>query len=156
MLALVTIMVKDFCNSVNVVRNMTEDQMIECAAMLLDECGNFRMEDYLMMFNMAKRGQLVKIFDRLDITVVTQMLDEYWAIRHKAGEEALAAQDVPNTENRNDRIEMRYHEGDPNDKSIPAEYRGKSGYVPVRNESEMLIGASSAISKIRDIINKNQ
>src|SRR4051794_36752898 len=49
------LLIKDFCNSVNVVRNMNEDQMIEAAAMLMDECDNFRLEDYAMMFSMAKR-----------------------------------------------------------------------------------------------------
>ena len=85
MIALLTFMIKDFCSSVNVVRNMNEDQMIETAVMLLDECGNFRMEDYLMIFTMAKRGKLIKIYDRIDIAVITQMLDAYWDLRHLEG-----------------------------------------------------------------------
>lgn len=84
MLAFLTIMVKDFCGSINVVRNMNEDQMIETAAMLLDECDNFRLEDYVMMFNLAKKGKLFKIFDHLDIQVVTAMLDAYWIERRSA------------------------------------------------------------------------
>lgn len=78
-------MVKHFCDSVNVVRNMTEDQMIECADMLLHECDTFRLEDYQMMFALGKRGDLVKIMDRLDINVVTQMMDAYWQKRNEAG-----------------------------------------------------------------------
>src|SRR4051794_15249111 len=31
------LMVKDFCSSMNVVRNMNDDQMIEAAGMLIDE-----------------------------------------------------------------------------------------------------------------------
>ena len=85
MLGILTLMVKDFCGSINVVRNMNEDQMIETAAMLLDECGNFRLEDYVMMFNLAKKGELFKIFDHLDIQVVTQIFDAYWHRRHTAG-----------------------------------------------------------------------
>lgn len=87
MLKAIFLLVKSFCNSINVVRNMNEDQMIECAQMLIDECDNFRLEDYVMMFQLAKRGQLVKIMDRIDIQVVTSMLDEYWKTRHKAGEQ---------------------------------------------------------------------
>lgn len=86
MLAVVTLLVKDFCSSMNVVRNMNEDQMIEAAGMLIDECGNFRLEDYVMMFQMAKRGQLFDIHDRIDLQVITRMLDKYWQIRHEAGE----------------------------------------------------------------------
>lgn len=78
-------LVKNFCASVNVVRNMSEDQMIEAAGMLIDECGTFRLEDYVMMFTLAKRGDLVKILDRVDIQVIGQMLDEYWERRNAAG-----------------------------------------------------------------------
>ena len=86
MLAVITLLIKDFCSSMNVVRNMNEDQMIEAAGMLIDECGNFRLEDYVMMFQMAKRGQLFDIHDRIDLQVITRMLDRYWQIRHEAGE----------------------------------------------------------------------
>ena len=84
MLKVIYLMVRDFCSSINVVRNMNEDQMIEAAAMLIDECGNFRLEDYAMMFSMGKRGELVKIYDRIDLSVITQMLDEYWRRRQAA------------------------------------------------------------------------
>lgn len=87
------LLVKDFCKSLNVVRNMNEDQMLEAANMLIEECGNFRMEDYLMMFQMAKKGQLIKIYDRIDIGVVTEILDKYWDVRNKAGKAAEEAND---------------------------------------------------------------
>lgn len=90
MLKVLMLLVKDFCNSLNVVRNMNDDQMIEAASMLLDECGNFRLEDYVMMFAMAKRGDLVKIYDRLDIEIITKILNEYWGRRNIAGESAQA------------------------------------------------------------------
>ena len=88
MLAILVLMVKDFCSSMNVVRNMNEDQMIEAGAMLLEECDNFRMEDYVMMFSMAKKGSFhpeVKIYDRIDIQTISQIMDEYWARRNEAG-----------------------------------------------------------------------
>lgn len=84
MLKIIFLLIKEFCNSINVIRNMTEDQMIEAAAMLIDECENFRLEDYAMMFSLGKKGILVKIFDRIDISVITQMLDEYWKRRNGA------------------------------------------------------------------------
>ncbi len=92
MLSVLTLMVKDFCSSLNVVRNMNEDQMIEAGAMLLDECDNFRLEDYLMMFSMAKKGELVDIRDRIDLQVITAMLDTYHARRAMAAQEAEAAE----------------------------------------------------------------
>lgn len=92
-MAAVFVMIKDFCSAVNVVRNMTEDQMIEAAGMLLDECGNFRLEDYVMMFTMAKRGQLPindgkGLMDRVDVETVGKLLDAYWLKRDQAGKAA--------------------------------------------------------------------
>lgn len=84
LLKVIFLLIRDFCSSINVVRNMNQDQMIEAAAMLIDECGNFRLQDYTMMFSMAKRGQLVKIMDRIDISVITHLLDEYWKRRNAA------------------------------------------------------------------------
>lgn len=87
-------LVKDFCNSMNVVRNMNESQMFEAASMLLDECDTFRVEDYHMMFTMAKRGRLVKILDRVDIQVIGIMMDEYYLIRRQAGERHYEQQHI--------------------------------------------------------------
>ncbi len=87
MLKVLFLMVKDFCNSLNVVRNMSEDQMIEAAAMLLDECDNFRLEDYVMMLQMGKKGQLTRIMDRIDISLVSEMMDEYWIRRKNAAQD---------------------------------------------------------------------
>jgi len=89
MLKVIFLLIRDFCSNINVVRNMNQDQMIEAAALLIDECGNFRLQDYTMMFSMAKRGQLVKIMDRIDISVITQLMDEYWKMRNRAAEKLL-------------------------------------------------------------------
>lgn len=98
MVKVLHMLVLDFCRSVNVVRNMNEDQMIEAAAFLLDECGNFRLEDYVMMFAMAKRGQLGKIMDRVDIQVIGEILDRYWAYRDESGKK-LQEQEVREVDN---------------------------------------------------------
>jgi hypothetical protein len=87
-LLIISIMIRDFCASFNVVRNMNEDQILESAVMLMTECGNFRLEDYTMMFAMAKKGQLVKIYDRIDIEVITNILDKYWNTRKDAAIQA--------------------------------------------------------------------
>jgi hypothetical protein len=82
----VFLLVRDFCASLNVVRNMNEDQMIEAAGMLIQECCNLRLEDYVIMFSMAKRGELVDIHDRVDLQVITTIADNYWSLRHIAGQ----------------------------------------------------------------------
>lgn len=86
---MIFLLVKNFCESFNVVRNMTEDQMIDAASYLFDECGNYRLEDYLLMFNMAKRGLIGKVLDRIDISVIAQIHTEFDAKRFVEGERAF-------------------------------------------------------------------
>jgi hypothetical protein len=80
-LLLIAVMVRDYCASVNVARNMNEDQILEAAAMLMEEAGNFRLEDYAMMFALAKRGKLVKVYERVDLSTITDMADAYYTER---------------------------------------------------------------------------
>jgi hypothetical protein len=115
MLAVLVLLVKDFCGSMNVIRNMNEDQMIETAAMLLDECDNFRLEDYVMMFSLAKKGAFhteVKIYDRIDIQVITSILDEYWKRRHAVGFAAQVeeSEGVAAIENPGNRTQLEWNE----------------------------------------------
>lgn len=89
--ALLYLIVKNFCESVNVVRNMTEDQMIEAASMLIDECYDYSIEDYIMMFTMAKRGKLSindgkGVMDRVDLEVVGKIFTAYDTLRSEAKE----------------------------------------------------------------------
>lgn len=83
-LLVLSVMVRDFCATMNVVRNMNDDQIVETAAMLLNECGNFRLEDYATAFAMAKRGQLVQVRDRIDMQVITDIMDRYFEKRRDA------------------------------------------------------------------------
>jgi hypothetical protein len=82
----VGLMLTDLNSALNVVRPMNETQIQDAAHMMVDECGDFRLEDYHMMFQMARRGQLVKIMDRLDINIISQMMDEYYLKRRLAGQ----------------------------------------------------------------------
>lgn len=74
-------LLRNFCNSLNVVRNMTQDQMIEAATILIDESADLTLDDYIIMFSLAKRGKLVKIYDRMDLPTIIAMLDSYYSIR---------------------------------------------------------------------------
>lgn len=88
MLLVISIMVRDFCAGLNVQRNMNEDQILEAAAMLLNECDNFRLEDYLIMFTLAKQGKLAKIYERIDLEKIVEILDAYWLVRKRAADDA--------------------------------------------------------------------
>jgi len=83
-----TSLMRDFCSSFNVVRNMNEDQIIEAALHLIDEADNFRLEDFVIMFSLAKKGKLdVKIMDRIDIDVINRIWDCYYTKRENAKHE---------------------------------------------------------------------
>lgn len=138
MLALIVIIVKDFCASLNVVRNMNEDQMIEAGAMLLEECGNFRIEDYVIMFSMAKRGKLIKIYDRMDMQIITQIMDEYWIKRSRAGEMEL--------EKEINEIEMNC--GENTCKSLV--WNDEKGYVETDTASRRMISLAGVFEELKE------
>lgn len=142
MLAVLVLMVKDFCASMNVVRNMNEEQMIEAGAMLLEECDNFRMEDYVMMFSMAKKGGFhpdVKIYDRVDIQTISQILDAYWLQRNEAGRIARD-EDIVN-------IETNLSENPSNRKSLV--FDEKKGYVPEVTMNDRMSDLAGALGELK-------
>lgn len=96
MLTVLCMMITDFCDSQTLAegKNMNQNQVIECASFLLDECGNFRIEDYVLMFSMAKRGKLKvgntgKVFDRVDIQLISDFKVNYEAIRLEESEKIM-------------------------------------------------------------------
>lgn len=86
---ILTILVMNFSESLNVVRNLNATQAVEIVEMLIEECGDeksgFRVEDYFLMFQLAKRGEIGDIRDRIDIQLISKLLDEYWHFRYKEG-----------------------------------------------------------------------
>lgn len=90
-------LIRDLCQSINVVRPMTTAQISEAAGFLLDECGDFRLEDFVVMFTMAKRGRLAingdkGFMDRVDIETIGKVMDAYYEIRRDAGYAAQEAE----------------------------------------------------------------
>ena len=83
---ILTLLVMNFSESMNVVRNLNATQAIEIVEMLIDESEDFRIEDYFIMFQLAKRGKIGDIRDRIDIQLVSKLIDEYWHFRKKEGE----------------------------------------------------------------------
>lgn len=83
------LIIKGFCESMNVKAGMTPEQIIECAGILFNDCGNYRLEDYYTMFEMAKRGKLGTVYERLDIEVISKMKDAYDSIRFVEGQKIL-------------------------------------------------------------------
>jgi hypothetical protein len=94
------VLVKNFSESMNVVRNLNETQAVEITEMLIDECGDFRLEDYFIMFQLAKRGKIGDIRDRIDIQLICKLKNEYKHYRDIEGEKLLEELDKEMAEKR--------------------------------------------------------
>lgn len=88
--AVICCMIDDLCESFSFKeeKKMNESQVIECAAFLLEECKDYRLEDYACMFTMAKRNKLVvgdtgRVFDRIDIQLISQFKSNYDQLRQE-------------------------------------------------------------------------
>ena len=113
-------LVHDFCRSINVIRNMNETQMLEVADMLLNDPGNFRMEDYISFFKGCKRGRYGVIRDRLDIQMISDMLDDYWLERHQVSN---AIQEAEWDESRPDEVVLSHQKRNEESKELRAVQR---------------------------------
>lgn len=83
---LLIVMLKAFNDSLNLIRPMTDEQVVEIGYELVmtTEEDQLSIEDYVLFFKGAKEGKYGKILDRLDQQTVFQMLEEYRQARHIA------------------------------------------------------------------------
>jgi len=56
----------DYCNTYNVVRNMTAQQLATYAVHVLNHYSDLRLEDVFLVFQKAKAGEYGELFDRID------------------------------------------------------------------------------------------
>jgi hypothetical protein len=57
---ILAVMIRDFCATMNVVRNMNEEQILEAAAMLLEEAGIFGLKITRLCLQWLKKGSFLK------------------------------------------------------------------------------------------------
>jgi hypothetical protein len=84
--AVVTALLTSFCNSFNVIRPMSTDQIVQCAFDIIESCTEdfLAMEDLVIFFDHARLGHYGKIYDRLDQQTIFEMLEQYREKRHQA------------------------------------------------------------------------
>lgn len=82
LLKVIYVIVSDFCAALNVSQNMSKDQIVETCYWLLTDSRGFWIEDYVLMLDMAKKGQLLKIYNRIDRQVISEIREAYWEVRH--------------------------------------------------------------------------
>jgi hypothetical protein len=71
----------DFAASYNLIRPLSGDQVADIAVELISDYWAYRFEDFIAFFQLARRGTYGKIFDRLDLPTILEMLGKYDAER---------------------------------------------------------------------------
>ena len=85
-LKLVGLLLLKTSNFFNIGKNMSEDQAIEAAGLLLEEFKYETMEDFVMMLKMIKTGAFGKMYDRFDGAIVLSCMREYVELKAKQRE----------------------------------------------------------------------
>jgi hypothetical protein len=82
---IIIVLITSFNNSLNLIRPMNADQIVECAhdLVMTTEEDQLAIEDYVLFFKGAKEGKYGKILDRLDQQTIFSMLEEYRQERHR-------------------------------------------------------------------------
>lgn len=82
---LLVVLLTEFCNTFNVIRPMSANQIVSCASEILNTSNEdyLSMEDLTIFFQGAKTGKYGKVYDRLDQQMIFEMLEIYRQERHE-------------------------------------------------------------------------
>jgi hypothetical protein len=81
---LLVMAVADLCKAFNISGNMSEEQVYMTAEMIMDDFKYFKIADIRLVFDLIKKGNYGKIYDRLDPALVMSILHHYAAEREQA------------------------------------------------------------------------
>ena len=76
-LTVLSALIKDFSKSFNVVRNITENQVIEVCVILISQYEHLTIEDCIVLLEFAKSGRLTTVRDRIDVQVLLEIITAY-------------------------------------------------------------------------------
>ena len=84
--AVVASLLGSFCNSFNVVRPMTPEQIMQCAFDMIESANEDQLsiEDIVIFFDQARQGNYGKVYDRLDQQTIFELFESYRQARHEA------------------------------------------------------------------------
>ena len=63
--------------SLNLGKNLDTLQVYECASLLIEKYWYFRLEEFVYVFKQVKLGKYGKVYDRLDVQVISEWLHLY-------------------------------------------------------------------------------
>ncbi len=79
--AFLTELLIDFCKFFNVKSNMSEEQVMQTVDLIIGNYYYLSLEDFKMCFNNGKLGRNIKIYDRIDGSIIFTMIDNHAKIR---------------------------------------------------------------------------
>lgn len=84
--AILTILLTNFSNSLNLIRPLSEEQIVYCAYELMTTANEdfLSIEDLTIFFQGAIAGKYGKILDRMDQQTLFELLENYRQARHIA------------------------------------------------------------------------
>lgn len=104
------LVIKSFTESLNVKRNMTEDQQVEAAATLFRKTVSDgyleTLEDVIVFFQGCKEGRYGTIMDRIDLQTIMAMRENFLNFRHDINN-ALVYEDVPGYDRQENIVSVR-------------------------------------------------
>lgn len=77
LIAILNIIVKDFVSSFNVGKQVSVNQIPEISKAIIDEFYWLKIEDFKLCFSNAKKGHYGNAYDRIDIAVIFEWLNNY-------------------------------------------------------------------------------
>ncbi len=77
LLKALSLLITQLGNSFNVGKNVDTLQVYECATLLAEKYWYLRLEEFVYVFKQARLGKYGKVYDRLDVQVISDWLTTY-------------------------------------------------------------------------------
>jgi hypothetical protein len=77
LLKALSLLITQLGNSFNVGKNVDTLQVYECATLLAEKYWYLRLEEFVYVFKQARLGKYGKVYDRLDVQVISEWLTTY-------------------------------------------------------------------------------
>ena len=147
LMTIISTLVLKTANFFNVGKNITEDQAINTAVLILEKYPYETLEDFVMVFKMAKKGELGKVYDRIDPQVIFEWCNQYFEKKAEIREiehQKFKQKEAKQIENQKARERMREL------------YKTYSGPTDDQSKKEDQISKQYAKMKLDYLLNQNK
>lgn len=74
------LLLTDLTQFFSVGNSMKAEQILQTAEMIIDDCGIYKLDDFKLCFDRAKKGRYGEVY-RIDGNVIFKWLNQYWEDR---------------------------------------------------------------------------